>query len=141
MPCSLVKVSCRFGGTYCILLQGRRVSQARNQHEAGRLTFIGLHGVLYHDVLIGHIGCVSDLGIAVSKFCFHRHVDYTYLQTLKLLGLIRFSIVQLIFTIFFCVKAVLDFQTYKFFAVITIFIYYKFLFKNKLKLLCYVQEK
>jgi hypothetical protein len=32
---SLVKVNGRFGGTYRLNLQGQRVSQARNQHEAG----------------------------------------------------------------------------------------------------------
>jgi hypothetical protein len=31
----MVKVSVRFGGTYRRHLQGRRVSQGRNQHEAG----------------------------------------------------------------------------------------------------------
>jgi hypothetical protein len=35
MPCSLVEVKRHFRGTYCLLLQGQRVSQMRNQHEAG----------------------------------------------------------------------------------------------------------
>jgi hypothetical protein len=32
-PHSPVKVDRRFGGTYCLRLQGRRVSEARNQHK------------------------------------------------------------------------------------------------------------
>jgi hypothetical protein len=31
-PCSLLKVKWCFGGTCCLHLQGRRISQARNQH-------------------------------------------------------------------------------------------------------------
>jgi hypothetical protein len=34
-PCSPVKVNRRFGRTYRLHLEGRRVSQARNQHVAG----------------------------------------------------------------------------------------------------------
>jgi hypothetical protein len=37
MPCSLVGVHSRFGGTNCLHLQVRRVSQARNQQEAAFL--------------------------------------------------------------------------------------------------------
>jgi hypothetical protein len=33
MPCSLVEVHQRFGEAYCLYLQGRRVSQARNHEE------------------------------------------------------------------------------------------------------------
>jgi hypothetical protein len=32
MPCSLLKVNWRFGGTWHLHLQGRRISTARNQH-------------------------------------------------------------------------------------------------------------
>jgi hypothetical protein len=32
-PCSLVKVNRHFGGTYCLHLQGRRISQTKNQHQ------------------------------------------------------------------------------------------------------------
>jgi hypothetical protein len=35
-PCSPLEVSRRFGGTYRLYLQGRRISRARNQSEAGR---------------------------------------------------------------------------------------------------------
>jgi hypothetical protein len=62
-PCSPLKVNRRFGGTYRLYLQGRRVSRARNQCEISwqaekfrrwrryippkrRLTFNGLHGVI-----------------------------------------------------------------------------------------------
>jgi hypothetical protein len=34
MPCSLLRVSWRFGGTYGLYLQGRRISRARNQGES-----------------------------------------------------------------------------------------------------------
>jgi hypothetical protein len=59
-PCNSVKVNRRFGRTCHFRLQGRRISQAGNQHEAGsmhsrrqsrhvrlkrRLIFNGLHGV------------------------------------------------------------------------------------------------
>jgi hypothetical protein len=37
-PCSLLKVNGRFGGTFCLYLQGRRISKVRNQHEAPALT-------------------------------------------------------------------------------------------------------
>jgi hypothetical protein len=33
-PCSLLRVNRRFGGTYCLHLQGRRISWARSQHES-----------------------------------------------------------------------------------------------------------
>jgi hypothetical protein len=32
--CSPLKVNRRFGGTYCLLLQGRRISRARNKPES-----------------------------------------------------------------------------------------------------------
>jgi hypothetical protein len=35
MPCSSLKVGRRFGETYRLHLQGRRISQTRNQGEAG----------------------------------------------------------------------------------------------------------
>jgi hypothetical protein len=34
-PCGPMKVNQRCGGTRCLHLQGRRISQARNQREAG----------------------------------------------------------------------------------------------------------
>jgi hypothetical protein len=52
---SLLKVNRRFGGTCHLHLQGRRISQARNQRESSclprvppkrRLTFNGLHSVI-----------------------------------------------------------------------------------------------
>jgi hypothetical protein len=33
-PCSLLKVNRRFGGTYRLYIQGRRISRARNQRES-----------------------------------------------------------------------------------------------------------
>jgi hypothetical protein len=35
-PCSSFKFNRRFGGTYRLHLQGRRISRARNQHEGDR---------------------------------------------------------------------------------------------------------
>jgi hypothetical protein len=57
LSCSLVKVNWCFGGTYRFNLQGPRVRQARNQHEAGwrwrwyvplkcQLTLTGLNGII-----------------------------------------------------------------------------------------------
>jgi hypothetical protein len=34
MLCSALKVNRRFGGTYCLDLQGRRISRARNQKQS-----------------------------------------------------------------------------------------------------------
>jgi hypothetical protein len=34
-PCSLLKVSRRFGGPYRLHLQGRKISREENLHEAG----------------------------------------------------------------------------------------------------------
>jgi hypothetical protein len=64
--CSSLKLSRRFGGTYCLHLQGRRIYQTREQCEAGsnqpcllpdsrwfnvppkrRLTLNALHGLIY----------------------------------------------------------------------------------------------
>jgi hypothetical protein len=52
-PCSPLKVNRRFRGTY-LHPQGRRISQVRNQHEAGGkhvfpkrvLTFSSLYGII-----------------------------------------------------------------------------------------------
>jgi hypothetical protein len=52
-PCSLLKVNGHFGGTFCLHRQGRRISQERNQHEAGSkqsLIFNGLHGIMSQKV-------------------------------------------------------------------------------------------
>jgi hypothetical protein len=41
--CNLFESNRRCGGTYCLHLQCRRISQARNEHEAGRkLSLLGL---------------------------------------------------------------------------------------------------
>jgi hypothetical protein len=58
-PCSRLKVNRSFGETYRLHLQGWRVNQEINQHEAGRktsfislfrLAFRGLHGVISHKI-------------------------------------------------------------------------------------------
>jgi hypothetical protein len=61
-PCTPLKVNRRFGGTYCLHLQGRRISRARNQCKSRwkarwrwhvppkrRLTFNGLHSYIPED--------------------------------------------------------------------------------------------
>jgi hypothetical protein len=53
-PCSQLRVIRRFRGTYCLHLQGRKISRARNQHESRRryvppkcwLTLNGLLGLI-----------------------------------------------------------------------------------------------
>jgi hypothetical protein len=55
-PCSLLKVNRRFGGTYRLHLQGRKISRARNQSEsrwqATTLTLNGLHGVISQKMVL-----------------------------------------------------------------------------------------
>jgi hypothetical protein len=78
-PCSLLKVNRRFGGTYRLHLQGRRIRRASNQRESRRqaeqgwflarlilrpwrwrqyvtpkrrLTFTGLHGVISQKIVL-----------------------------------------------------------------------------------------
>jgi hypothetical protein len=41
-PCSLLKVNRRFGGTYRLHLQGRRISQTRNQRESSPFFHAGI---------------------------------------------------------------------------------------------------
>jgi hypothetical protein len=45
-PFSPLKVNRRFGGTRRLHVQGRRISQARNQRKAGGKALNGLHGVI-----------------------------------------------------------------------------------------------
>jgi hypothetical protein len=57
MPCGPLKVNRCFGGTCRLRLQGRRISQARNQREAGgkekrRLVLYGLHGVISQKLVL-----------------------------------------------------------------------------------------
>jgi hypothetical protein len=51
MPCSPLKVNRRFGGTYRLHLQGRRINQARNQRESGSM----------HSLTLLHAGCLPVL--------------------------------------------------------------------------------
>jgi hypothetical protein len=50
-PRSPLKVKRRFRGTYGLHLQGRIISRERNQHES-RLTFNGLHGVIFQKIVL-----------------------------------------------------------------------------------------
>jgi hypothetical protein len=61
-PCNPLKINRRFGGTCCLNLHGRKISQERNQHEADswrwrryvppkrRLIISGLYGVTSHKI-------------------------------------------------------------------------------------------
>jgi hypothetical protein len=43
------------------------------------------------DLLIVRTDCLKDIGVTLdSKLRFHRHVEYLYYRSLKMLGLIRF---------------------------------------------------
>jgi hypothetical protein len=44
--CNLLKVNRRFGGTYRLHLQSRRINEARNQHEASSNIVNSRHGGL-----------------------------------------------------------------------------------------------
>jgi hypothetical protein len=48
-PCSPLKVNRRFGGTYRLNLQGRKISRARNQRESG---WQGEHGVISQKIVL-----------------------------------------------------------------------------------------
>jgi uncharacterized protein YjiK len=71
-PCSPLKVNRFFGGKYRLHLQGRRISEARYQHEAGSatcsvlvssLTFNGLHEVMFHVRLV----------FSINNVCLHKY--------------------------------------------------------------------
>jgi hypothetical protein len=56
-PCSLLRLNQRFGGTYRLHLQGRRISLARNQRESRWqaelcLTLNGLRGVISQKIVL-----------------------------------------------------------------------------------------
>jgi hypothetical protein len=68
-PCSLFKVNHYFGGTYRLHVQGRRMSQSRNQHEASSST--GLLLSLFIDPEVGEYVLLRNVG--------RRSVDYTAL--------------------------------------------------------------
>jgi hypothetical protein len=58
-PCGPVKATRSFGGTYRLHLQGRRISQAKKQHEAGSKQIL-LHtgfllGLLFDLKVEGHM--------------------------------------------------------------------------------------
>jgi hypothetical protein len=78
-PCSLVKVNWCFGETYRLHLQGRRVKQARNQHEAGwrgrlyvppkhQLTLTRLHGIISQKTeLFKQTSCLQRLSKLLQR--------------------------------------------------------------------------
>jgi hypothetical protein len=68
----------RFGGTYCLHLQSRRVSQERNEHEDRgdiyRLTFTGLKGIVSHktELFILNVGGTPDLSIHCNLYFYKK---------------------------------------------------------------------
>jgi hypothetical protein len=78
-PCSLLKVSRRFRGTCCLHLQGQRITQARNHHEAGSkqsLCSLTVVHLFWHS-FGGHFAGTKEL---MNNF-FHRSVRYFIVVT------------------------------------------------------------
>jgi hypothetical protein len=74
MPCSPLKFNWRFRETCCLHLQGRKVSQARNQREASSKLHAGLLLGLFFDpdegsnMFIWNVGWLSvDFVLEVRK--------------------------------------------------------------------------
>jgi hypothetical protein len=63
MSCSPLKVNRRFGGTCRLHLQGWRISQARNQHEAGGRQSSWLIGLVYFASLKMEATCSSKTSV------------------------------------------------------------------------------
>jgi hypothetical protein len=68
MPCSLVEANQHSGESYCLHLQGRRVCQARNQHESGSKQSSCAYWLLNADFLLGLLFDPADGG---DMFPFH----------------------------------------------------------------------
>jgi hypothetical protein len=61
-PSGQFKVSRRFGETFCLNLQGRRVNQTRKQHEAAPLSacFMSVSCLAYSSILKMEAACFSE---------------------------------------------------------------------------------
>jgi hypothetical protein len=77
-PCSLLKVSRRFGRTYGFHLQNWRVSQARNRHEAdSKQMLINSCCLLYAVFLLGLLFNTEDGGDMFLRNVGWLSMDYT----------------------------------------------------------------
>jgi hypothetical protein len=93
MPCSPLNANRRFGGKCRLHLQVRRISQARNQNEAGSkhsLTFNGLHGVISQTTehFIATAVRNSNLRSCLIVFRFRvfvsiRQISWRYVKTFE----------------------------------------------------------
>jgi hypothetical protein len=72
-PCSPIVVDRRFVGTYCLHLQGRRVSQARNQQEAS-----GKHYSFFYDIEYHYDITLEKLNLQTLHIR-RRHIDALFL--------------------------------------------------------------
>jgi hypothetical protein len=65
MPCSPLKVNRRFGGPCSVHLQGRRISQGRNQHEAGSKQSVPeeVSFKAYSLILMMEVTCSSETSV------------------------------------------------------------------------------
>jgi hypothetical protein len=67
-PCSPLKVNQRFGGTYRLYLQGRRISRAKDRRERRRY--------ISEDSTLQEISCrKSNLGFPALKSAARRYTD------------------------------------------------------------------
>jgi hypothetical protein len=68
----LLKISLCFGGTYCLHLQGGRISQARNQHEAGsKEIFMAVSCLDYSSTLKLETTCSSKTLVDFQESTHH----------------------------------------------------------------------
>jgi hypothetical protein len=96
-----LNINRRFGGTYCLHLQSRRISRARNQCKSrwqaeleaedggdippsGWLTFNGLHGIISQKTTLHSLHCSPcfhwftqiPLSLMCVPFCIHPAYSY-----------------------------------------------------------------
>jgi membrane protein insertase Oxa1/YidC/SpoIIIJ len=96
MPCSPLKVSQSFGGMYHLHLNGQRISQARNQHEAlvllkRLLTLSSLHGVISPKIALFITTTGESLRSYIQVYCLQKPtLEATTRLSLTLLHLVLF---------------------------------------------------
>jgi hypothetical protein len=81
-PCNPLKVNQRFGGTYHLHLQGRRISQARNQYKSRWqaelcLTFNRLHGIISQKIILFRFHIIYK---PINWNCFVSVVGHCFLK-------------------------------------------------------------
>jgi hypothetical protein len=77
-PCSPLKVIRRFGGIFCLSLQGR-ISQARNQHGAGRNKSKRINSA---GDMTRHNHCCENLTMLCTEFYTMGHFQYKFLTSI-----------------------------------------------------------